>query len=75
MRRAVEGVEFSGKIENINKKGRKIIISPCSTEVLIFVNWMEAHCGFQMTTIMVNEHRRQQGDERVSVYCVMSTFY
>ena len=36
---------------------------------------MEAHCGFRQTTYMVNEHRRQQGDTRVSVYAVMSAFY
>ena len=75
MRCATEGIEFNGKIENINKLGAKIIISPGSAEELLIANWMENHCGFRMTTDMVNEHRRQQGDFDVSVYCVMSAFY
>ena len=36
---------------------------------------MEAYCGFRQTTFMVNEHRRQQGKDRVSVYAVMAAFY
>ena len=35
---------------------------------------MEAHCGFRFTTEQVDEHRRQEGLERVSWFCVMSTF-
>ena len=36
---------------------------------------MEAHVGFRMTTLLVNEHRKEQGEERVSVSAVMSAFY
>ena len=36
---------------------------------------MEAHCGFRFTMEQVNEHRRQQGLEGVSRYCVMSVFH
>ena len=36
---------------------------------------MEAHCGFRMTTELVNEHRRQQGDGEVSRFAIMSEFY
>ena len=75
MRCATEGVDFNGKIEKKNKEGRKIIILPGSFEELLIANWMEAYCGFRQTTVMVNEHRRQQGDENVSVYTVMATFY
>ena len=39
------------------------------------VNWMEAHCGFCMTTLLVNDHHRQAGKERVSRFAVMSAFY
>jgi len=52
----VEGVIFHGKIENKEKLGRKIIILPGSMEELLIANRMEAHCGFRMTTVMVNEH-------------------
>ena len=38
MRCATEGIEFNGKIENINKLGAKIIISPGSTEELLIAN-------------------------------------
>ena len=75
MRCAAEGIEFNGKIEKKSKQGRKIIILPGSFEELLIANWMEAYCGFRQTTVMVNEHRRQQGDERVSVYAVMAAFY
>jgi len=70
-----EGVIFDGSIEKENKQGRKIIILPGSFEELLIANWMEAHCGFRFTTMMVNEHRRQQGDDDVSVYAVMAVFY
>ena len=75
MRCAVEGIIFDGRIESKNKTGRKIIILPGSAEELLIANWMENHCGFRMTTYMVNEHRRQEGKDRVSVYCVMAAFY
>ena len=36
---------------------------------------MESHCEFCMTILLVNEHRREQGLERVSCYAVMSAFH
>ena len=75
MRCAIDGIKFDGNIENLNKTGRNINILPRSVEELLIANWMEAHYGFRMTTFMVNEHRRQQGDDEVSVYAVMSAFY
>ena len=70
-----EGVLFDGIIKPQNKEGHKIIISSGSFEEILIVSWMEAHCGFRMSTFMVNEHRRQQGDKRVCVYTVMAVFY
>lgn len=74
MRCAIEGVEFDGKIVNINNTGRKVIILPGSVDEVLITNWAEAHCGFQMTTVMINEHIRQERDAEVSVYAVKLDF-
>mmetsp|Transcript_36666 Transcript_36666/g.43818 ORF Transcript_36666/g.43818 Transcript_36666/m.43818 type:complete len:167 (-) Transcript_36666:313-813(-) len=37
--------------------------------------WMESHLDFRMTTMLVNEHRREEGKERVGVSAVMNAFY
>ena len=55
--------------------GRKTSISPGSKEEILIANWMESHCGFRMTTILVNEHRREAGKERVSHDVAMSEFH
>ena len=68
-----KGMIFDGKWET--NAGRPILIKPGSTEETLIANWMESHVGFRMTTTLVNEHRREQGDERVSVSAVMSAFY
>jgi len=75
MRCLREGKEFDGHISNNEKLGRKILILPGSIEEALIANWMDSHCGFRMTTYMVNEHRRQQDDVEVSRYAVMSAFY
>ena len=75
MRCAAVDIEFNEKIENNSKQGLKIIILPGSLEELLIENWMEAYCGFQQTAVMVNEHQRQQGNEKVSVYTVIADFY
>ena len=36
---------------------------------------MEQHCGFRMTTYIVNEHRRDEGNEEVSRFAIMAAFY
>ena len=54
MRRMKEGEDFDGHIRNNQKLGRKILILPGSIEEALMANWMEAHCGFRMTTLMVN---------------------
>ena len=69
------GVEYDATSSNNNNKGRKVAISPGSQEETLIANWMESHCGFRMTTILVNEHRREAGLERVSRYAVMSAFH
>ena len=66
---------FDGTIEPKNKLGRKVLILPGSAEELLMANWMEQHVGFRMTTLLVNEHRKEEGKERVSVSAVMSAFY
>ena len=71
----VEGVIFDGKIENKYKIGFKTITLPGSLEELLTVNWIEAHSEIPMTTVMVNKHRIQQGDERVSCYAIMAAMY
>ena len=68
------GLPFDGNLHS-DSMGRKVLINPGSVEETLIANWMEQHCGFRMTTMLVNEHRRQQGDERVSVWAVMSAFY
>ena len=56
--------------------GRKISISPGFQKETLIANWMESHCGFRMTTILVNEHsRREAGKERSSHVVVMSAFH
>ena len=75
MRCMREGEDFDGHIRNNETLGRKISILPGSIEEALIANWMESHCGFRMTTSMVNEHRRQQDDIEVSRYAVMSAFY
>ena len=68
------GLPFDGKIHS-DSMGRKVLISAGLVEETLIANWMEQHCGFRMTTMLVNEHRAEQGDERVSVWAVMSAFY
>ena len=55
--------------------GRITSIIPGSQEESLIANWMESHCGFRMTTILVNEHRREAGKERSSHVVVMSAFH
>ena len=69
------GKYFDGTIEPKNKLGRKVVILPGSAEELLMANWMESHIGFRMTTLLVNEHRKEEGKERVIVSAVMSAFY
>ena len=46
------GVEYNGEIYNcLDTRGRK--------EDTLIAKYMEQHCGLRMTTILVNEHRKQ----------------
>ena len=67
------GSPFVGKLGTTT--GRKILIESGSTEEELIARWMEAHLGFRMTTMLVNEHRREEGKERVGVSAVMNAFY
>ena len=68
------GLDYNGLNEN-NAHGRKVSILPGSQEETLIANWMEQHCGFRMTTLLVNEHRRECGKDRVSRFAVMSAFH
>ena len=67
------GSPFVGKLGTTT--GRKILIESGSTDEELITRWMEAHLGFRMTTMLVNEHRREEGKERVGVSAVMNAFY
>ena len=68
-----DGTIFDGKYATA--AGRPVSIKPDSTEETLISDWMEAHVGFWMATLLVNKHRREQGEVRVSVSAVMSAFY
>ena len=67
------GTVFDGVHESA--AGGPVSIKPGSVDETLIADWMEAHVGFRMTTLLVNEHRKEQGEERVSVSAVMSAFY
>ena len=50
------GLPFAGKLGTTT--GRHILITKGSIEEELIARWMEAHLGFRMTTMLVNEHRR-----------------
>ena len=67
------GTPFEGKLGTTT--GRHILIQSGSAEEELIARWMESHLGFRMTTMLVNEHRREEGKERVGVSAVMNAFY
>ena len=69
----VSGEPFDGRLGV--STGRNILISPGSVEEELIATWMESHLGFRMTTMLVNEHRREEGSERVGVTSVINAFY
>ena len=68
-----DGSPFDGSLGKTS--GRPVLITSGSTEEELVANWMEQHLGFRMTTMLVNEHRREEGKERVGVSAVMTAFY
>ena len=58
------GIKYDGRNNMMNTQGRKSAILPGSQDETLIANWMEQHCRFRMTTILVNEHRREGGRER-----------
>ena len=67
------GTPFVGQLGTTT--GRHILIESGSAEEELIARWMESHLGFRMTTMLVNEHRREEGKERVGVSAVMNAFY
>ena len=55
--------------------GCHILIESGSAEEELIARWMESHLGFWMTTMLVNEHRREVGKQWVEVSAVMNVFY
>lgn len=68
-----DGHDFEGKF--FMYTGRPLAIEEGSVEEELIAKWMESHLGFRMTTLLVNEHRKEEGKERVSVSAVMNAFY
>ena len=69
----ITGSQLVDKLDTTT--GRKILIEYVSTEEELIKRWMESHLGFRMTTMLVNEHRREEGKEQVGVSAVMDAFY
>mmetsp|Transcript_14233 Transcript_14233/g.14416 ORF Transcript_14233/g.14416 Transcript_14233/m.14416 type:complete len:114 (-) Transcript_14233:138-479(-) len=64
------GQSFDGTIKT--HFGQNKFIKPGSANEALIATWMELHCGFWMTTLMVNEHRKEEGKDFVSRYAVMN---
>ena len=58
----IQGGEQYDGTYNQSKKGWKIIIQPGLKEEQLIATYMEQHCGFRMTTYIVNEHRTDKGN-------------
>ena len=54
--------------------GRPNMIEAGSPEEFIIADWMEANLGFRNTTIMVNQHRIDEGRVPVGRNTVMNAF-
>ena len=67
------GEEFEGSLGK--STGRKVIIESGSVDEELIARWMADHVGFRMCTMLVNEHRREEGKERVGVNTVVNAFY
>ena len=52
-----DGTIFNGKYAIT--AGRPVSIKAASTEETLIADWMEAHVGFRMTTLLVNEQQRE----------------
>jgi len=61
---------FDGRLGTTT--GRHILIKPGSVEEELIAVWMESNLGLRLTTILVNEHRREEGSEQVGVAAVIN---
>ena len=68
-----EGRPFDGRLGV--STGRNILIQPGSVKEELIATWMESHLGFRMTTMLVNEHMREEGSGQVGVTSVINMFY
>ena len=66
--------DFNSRDGRSKNKGRPRIISPGSSDEGIIADWMEDNMGFRNTTVMVNQHRRDEGRGPVGKNAVMNAF-
>ena len=67
------GVSFNPALAHTG--GRNVLIEQGSFEEELIARWMGAHLGFQMTTLLVNEHKKEEGKEVVGVSAVVNAFF
>ena len=68
------GMEYTGEINvKFMRESRKIKEDSIDEELIC--NWMEDGLGFRLTTMFLNEHRKQEGREEVAVKSVYNTFH
>ena len=60
--------------QKLGGSGRQCIIKEGSVEEQIIANWMEQGLGFRQTTLMVNQHRREEGMRLVGRSAVQHHF-
>ena len=69
-----KGEKYRGLDRRRNNKGQPKMILEGSSDEGIIADWMEANLGFRMTTIMVNQHRVEEGRFPVGRNAVMNAF-
>ena len=65
-----KGIVFSPDLKQ-EIVGRKTMIDKGTYEEAIIADWMEQGLGFRMTTLMVNQHRHEEGLIPVGRSCVI----
>ena len=66
-----KGIQFNANKTKELRTGRPPVIQRGSIEEGIIADWMEADMGARMTTKMVNEHRKSEGLELVSINVIL----
>ena len=67
------GAPFDATFKNWG--GYNVLIASELGEEELIVRCMETHDSFRMRTMLVNEHRREEGKYRVSESVVVDVFY